>query len=78
MQNFENLDVFEILITQKLLKCLKDPFVRSWLIYTFVRACPDFTFMAVRYHPPENAAFPQCMFSLLKLNASSTEEVLNP
>ena len=47
-------------------------------IYTFVRACPDFTFMAVWYHPPENAAFPQCMFSLLKLNASSTEEVLNP
>ena len=32
MQNLENLDVFEILITQKLLKCLKDPFVRSALI----------------------------------------------
>ena len=32
MQNFENLDVFEILITQRLLKCLKDPFVRSALI----------------------------------------------
>ena len=32
MQNLENLDVFE-LITQKLLKCLKDPFVRSALIY---------------------------------------------
>ena len=31
MQNLENLDVFEILITQKLLKCLKDPFVRSAL-----------------------------------------------
>ena len=25
MQNLENIDVFEILITQKLLKCLKDP-----------------------------------------------------
>ena len=33
MQNFENLDVFEILITQKLLKCPKDPFLRSALIY---------------------------------------------
>ena len=33
MQNFENLDVFEILITQKLLKCPKDPFVRSALKY---------------------------------------------
>ena len=33
MQNLENLDVFEILITQKLLKCLKDPFVRSALIF---------------------------------------------
>ena len=31
MQNLENLDVFEILITQKLLKCPKDPFVRSVL-----------------------------------------------
>ena len=31
MQNLENLDVFEILITQKLLKCPKDPFVRSAL-----------------------------------------------
>ena len=31
MQNLENLDVFEILITQKLLKCSKDPFVRSAL-----------------------------------------------
>ena len=31
MQNLENLDGFEILITQKLLKCLKDPFVRSML-----------------------------------------------
>ena len=29
MQNLENLDIFEILITQKLLKCPKDPFVRS-------------------------------------------------
>ena len=35
MQNLENLDVFEILITQKLLKCPKDPFVRSALIYNF-------------------------------------------
>ena len=35
MQNFENLDVFEILITQKLLKCPKDPFLRSALIYIF-------------------------------------------
>ena len=33
MQNLENLGVFEILITQKLLKCPKDPFVRSALIY---------------------------------------------
>ena len=33
MQNLENMDVFEILITQKLLKCPKDPFVRSALIY---------------------------------------------
>ena len=32
MQNLENLDVFEILITQKLLKCPKDPFVRLALI----------------------------------------------
>ena len=32
MQNLENMDVFEILITQKLLKCSKDPFVRSALI----------------------------------------------
>ena len=32
MQNLENMDVFEILITQKLLKCPKDPFVRSALI----------------------------------------------
>ena len=31
MQNLENLDVFEILITQKLLKCPKDPFLRSAL-----------------------------------------------
>ena len=31
MQNLENLDVFEILIAQKLLKCPKDPFVRSAL-----------------------------------------------
>ena len=36
MQNLENLDVFEILITQKLLKCLKDPFVRSALIYIHI------------------------------------------
>ena len=28
-----NLDFFEILITQKLLNCPKDPFVRSALIY---------------------------------------------
>ena len=33
MQNLENLDVFDILMTQKLLKCPKDPFVRSALIY---------------------------------------------
>ena len=32
MQNLKNRDVFEILITQKLLKCPKDPFVRSALI----------------------------------------------
>ena len=35
MQNLENLDNFEILITQKLLKCPKDPFLRSALIYIF-------------------------------------------
>ena len=33
MQNLENLDVFKILIRKKLLKCPKDPFVRSMLIY---------------------------------------------
>ena len=32
MQNLENMDVFKILITQKLLKCQKDPFVRLELI----------------------------------------------
>ena len=31
MQNLAILDVFEISITQKLLKCPKDPFVRSAL-----------------------------------------------
>ena len=36
MQNLENLAVFEILITQNLLKCPKDPFVRSALIFIFV------------------------------------------
>ena len=36
MQNLENMDVFEILITQKLLKCKKDPFVRSALIYIYI------------------------------------------
>ena len=35
MQNLENLDNFEILITQKLLKCPKDPFLRSALNYNF-------------------------------------------
>ena len=33
MQNLENLEVFEILITQNLLNCPKDPFVRSTLMY---------------------------------------------
>ena len=32
MQNLENMDFSEILIIQKLLKCQKDPFVRSALI----------------------------------------------
>ena len=32
MQNFENLEVFEILITQKLLKCPKDPFLKFILL----------------------------------------------
>ena len=32
MQNLENMDIFEILNTQKLLICPKDPFVRSALI----------------------------------------------
>ena len=36
MQNLENLDVFEIWITQKLLKCPKDPFVRSALKFTTI------------------------------------------
>ena len=36
MQNLENLDVFEILITQKLLKCPKDLFVRTALIYIYI------------------------------------------
>ena len=36
MQNLENLDVIEILITQNLLKFPKDPFVRSALIYKFM------------------------------------------
>ena len=33
VQNLENLGFFEILITQKLLICPKDPFVRSALIF---------------------------------------------
>ena len=33
MQNLKNMDVFEVLITQKLLKSPKDPFVRSALIF---------------------------------------------
>ena len=33
MQNLENVDVFESLIKQKLLKCPQDPFVRSALNY---------------------------------------------
>ena len=39
MQNLENLDVFKILFTQKLLRCPKDPFVRSALnnMYFFLR-----------------------------------------
>ena len=36
MQNLEKLGVFEILITQKLLMCPKDPFVRSALIYIYI------------------------------------------
>ena len=47
MQNLENLDVFEILITQKLLKCPKDPFVRSALIYIYPQA-PSGTFKTFR------------------------------
>ena len=39
MQNLENLDVFEILIAQNLLKCLKDPFVRSGLICILFSIC---------------------------------------
>ena len=35
MQNLENMDVFEILIAQKVLKCPKDPFVKSALNYIF-------------------------------------------
>ena len=35
VQNIEILDVFKILITLKLLKCPKDPFVRSALICIF-------------------------------------------
>ena len=37
MQNLENMDVFEILITQKMLNCPKDPFVRSALICLSLR-----------------------------------------
>ena len=33
MYNLDNLDLFEILITQKLQKCPKDPFARSALIF---------------------------------------------
>ena len=36
MQNLENFDFFESLITQKLLKCPKDPFVRLALIYCLI------------------------------------------
>ena len=38
MQNLEYLVVFEILITQKLLKCPKDPFVRSalYILYMYI------------------------------------------
>ena len=45
MRNLDNLDVFEILITQKLLKCPKDPFVRSSLkcIYSNVTSHPERT-----------------------------------
>ena len=40
MQNLENFDVFEILITQNLLKCLKDRFVRSTNIDSTVILSP--------------------------------------
>ena len=41
MQNLENLEVFEFLITQKLLKCLKDPFLDPRSIILFVPQAPD-------------------------------------
>ena len=36
MKNLEILDIIEILITQKLLKCPKDPFVRSAIICIYI------------------------------------------
>ena len=45
MQNLENLDVFEILITQNLLKCRKDPLSdpRSYLCRNLLLVCKDVT-----------------------------------
>ena len=50
MQNLENLAVFEILITQNLLKCPKDPFVRSALIYTFILTRSSLGLLHVIFH----------------------------
>ena len=49
MQNLENLDVFEFLITQKLLECPKDPFVRFALNYIFVGRLINFVKLNANY-----------------------------
>ena len=58
MQNLEILDIFEILITQKLLKCPKDPFVRSALICEYYKKVSKGTKIRNRYnqapHPTQD------------------------
>ena len=53
MQNLENLDVFEFLITQKLLKCPKDPFVRSALkcMFHFVDELQKYVYFVDKLKP---------------------------
>ena len=56
MQNLKNLAVFEILITQNLLKCLKDPFVRSALKLFFFRFAKTWkTIVSTKKHVAELA-----------------------